>query len=177
MKWLLMSFLLPLLLTVQVQAAIDTYEFRDEASRERFRQLTEELRCPKCQNQNLADSNSPIAKDLRTEVHRMLGENQSDDEIVDFMVARYGEFVLYKPRKNASTWILWYGPFVLLGVGVAVLLFIARRKRRQPAGIDRADADNSEVELDSSTPSETAVGCLSAAEQQRLNELLQGDKK
>ncbi|MCO4756721.1 MAG: cytochrome c-type biogenesis protein CcmH [Oceanospirillaceae bacterium] len=126
MKRWLISLLM--LVSVQAFAAIDTYDFKDEDTRKRFQQLTEELRCPKCQNQNLSDSNSPIAKDLRHEVYRMLSEGESDSEIADFMVARYGEFVLYKPRKDASTYVLWYGPFALLLVGVIVVFAITRRK-------------------------------------------------
>ncbi|WP_372831543.1 cytochrome c-type biogenesis protein CcmH [Pontibacterium sp.] len=126
MKRWLISLLM--LVSMQAFAAIDTYDFKDEDTRKRFQQLTEELRCPKCQNQNLSDSNSPIAKDLRHEVYRMLGEGESDSEIADFMVARYGEFVLYKPRKDASTYVLWYGPFGLLLLGLIVVFAITRRK-------------------------------------------------
>ena len=98
------------------RAAIDTYEFKDEVERERFRSLTEELRCPKCQNQNIADSNAPIATDLRREIYRMLDDGRSDKEIVDFLVMRYGDFVMYKPPLDSRTWLLWYGPFGLLGL-------------------------------------------------------------
>ena len=91
------------------RAAIDTYEFKDEVERERFRSLTEELRCPKCQNQNIADSNAPIATDLRREIYRMLDDGRSDKEIVDFLVMRYGDFVMYKPPLDSRTWLLWYG--------------------------------------------------------------------
>lgn len=111
-------------------ATIDTYEFKDDANRERFQQLTNELRCPKCQNQNLAGSNSPIASDLRREIHRMVEEGKQDAEITDYMVTRYGEFVLYRPRMSASTWILWYGPFVLVAIGFAIVLLITRKRKR-----------------------------------------------
>jgi cytochrome c-type biogenesis protein CcmH len=111
-------------------AAIDTYEFSSDEGRERFRVLNNELRCPKCQNQNLADSNSPIASDLRREVHRMIEEGKTDDQIMDFMVSRYGEFVLYKPRKSNTTWALWYGPFVLLSIGVVVVFMVGKRRRK-----------------------------------------------
>ncbi|WP_458576133.1 cytochrome c-type biogenesis protein [Aliamphritea spongicola] len=95
-------------------AAIDTYEFKDDLTRERFQALSAELRCPKCQNQNIADSNSPIAKDLRDELYRMLDSGASDTAIVDFMVTRYGEFVLYRPRVSSQTYLLWYAPAGLL---------------------------------------------------------------
>ncbi|KEA64266.1 Cytochrome c heme lyase subunit CcmL [Marinobacterium lacunae] len=140
-----------------VQATIEAYEFEDKATEERFQQLTEELRCPKCQNNNIADSNSPIASDLRREVYRMLNQGASDDEVIDFMVTRYGEFVLYKPRVTEMTWILWYGPFVLLGIGGLVVLLISRHKRRP---VSR------EVESG-----------LDASERERLNQLLEQDKK
>lgn len=119
-----------LFLSLAANATIDTYEFKDDASRERFQQLTNELRCPKCQNQNLAGSNSPIASDLRREIHRMVEEGQQDAEITDYMVTRYGEFVLYRPRMTESTWVLWYGPFVLVVVGFAIVLLITRKRKR-----------------------------------------------
>lgn len=130
MKRLLATLALGLALTGVARAAIDTYEFRDEAERERFRVLTEELRCPKCQNQNIADSNAPIATDLRREIYRMLEAGKSNDEIVDFLVARYGDFVRYKPPVNGRTLLLWYGPAGLLAGGLLVLGVIVLRRRR-----------------------------------------------
>jgi cytochrome c-type biogenesis protein CcmH len=79
-----------------------------------FRELTKELRCPKCQNQDIADSNAPIAADLRKEIFRMLGEGKDNQQIIDFMVDRYGDFVRYKPALNAKTALLWFGPAGLL---------------------------------------------------------------
>jgi len=107
---------------------VDTYVFKDKVTEIRFNALNKELRCPKCQNQNLADSNSPIAADLRREVYELLQQGKADIEIVDFMVARYGEFVLYRPRVSSLTYILWYGPAGLLFVGVIVVVIILRRK-------------------------------------------------
>ncbi|BCD87863.1 cytochrome c-type biogenesis protein CcmH [Pseudomonas solani] len=130
MKRLIAALALGLALTGVARAAIDTYEFKDEAERERFRVLTEELRCPKCQNQNIADSNAPIATDLRREIFRMLEEGKGDDEIVDFLVARYGDFVRYKPPVNGRTLLLWYGPAGLLVGGLLVLGVIVLRRRR-----------------------------------------------
>lgn len=141
-----------------LHAAIEAYEFEDKATEERFQQLTEELRCPKCQNNNIADSNSPIASDLRGEVYRMLNEGAADDEVVDFMVTRYGEFVLYRPRVNEMTWILWYGPFVLLGVGLLVVVLIARHRRRAGTG-------------------KGSQAHLAPEERERLEKLLEQDKK
>jgi cytochrome c-type biogenesis protein CcmH len=130
--------------TFQAFAAIDTYEFVDDAARERFQHLTAELRCPKCQNQNLADSNSPIAEDLRREVYRMVEAGDTDETIVDFMVARYGEFVLYRPRLTGYTWVLWYGPFVLLGLGVIVVLMLGRRKKANKEMLNSASSSPDE---------------------------------
>lgn len=130
MKRLIATLALGLALTGVARAAIDTYEFKNEAERERFRVLTEELRCPKCQNQNIADSNAPIATDLRREIFRMLEEGKGDDEIVDFLVARYGDFVRYKPPVNGRTLLLWYGPAGLLVGGLLVLGVIVLRRRR-----------------------------------------------
>lgn len=115
-----------LLLAVQaytVSAVIESYEFQDEAQRARYQQLTEELRCPKCQNQNLADSDSQIAADLRRELHEQLVAGQSDDAILAFMQQRYGDFVLYKPRLQRSTWLLWFGPVAL---ALLVFLFVVK---------------------------------------------------
>lgn len=112
-----------------VQASpVDTYQFDNEVTQKRYNALVKELRCPKCQNQNLADSNSPIAADLRGEVYELLHKNKSDIEIVDFMVKRYGDFVLYRPRVSSLTYLLWFGPAVLLLLGVIVVVFILRRK-------------------------------------------------
>lgn len=112
---------------------VDTYEFKDEITKVRFNALNKELRCPKCQNQNLADSNSPIAADLRREVYDLLEQGKADIEIVNFMVARYGEFVLYRPRVFSLTYILWFGPIFLILIGVAVVVMVIRRKPPEQA--------------------------------------------
>ncbi|HAV86951.1 MULTISPECIES: cytochrome c-type biogenesis protein [Stutzerimonas] len=151
----LLAVFVGLLISLVAYGAIDTYEFRDEAERERYRTLTEELRCPKCQNQNIADSNAPIAMDLRKEIFRMLEEGQSNDQIIDYLVARYGDFVRYRPPVTKTTLLLWYGPAALLILGLGVLAFIIVRRRR----VD-------------STP---AAQTLTEAERQRLASLL--DKK
>ena len=141
MKWPVKWLLCGLLVTGVTHAAIDTYEFADQASRERFGTLTKELRCTKCQNQDLADSNAPIAVDLRREIYRMLQEGQSNEQIVEYLVSRYGDFVRYKPAVNARTLILWYGPAGLLSAGALLLLLIVRRRRRY-------EASNAELSLD-----------------------------
>ncbi|MDR0279044.1 MAG: cytochrome c-type biogenesis protein CcmH [Paucimonas sp.] len=138
MKRWLAAAVLGLSLCGVAKAAIDTYQFADEAERERYRELTKELRCPKCQNQDIADSNAPIAADLRREIFRMLGEGKSNQQIVDFMVDRYGDFVRYKPALTARTWLLWFGPAALLLGGIGVMAVIVR-KRRAPVSNGSAD--------------------------------------
>lgn len=156
MKRLLATLALGLALTGVARAAIDTYEFRDEAERERFRVLTEELRCPKCQNQNIADSNAPIATDLRREIYRMLEAGKSNDEIVDFLVARYGDFVRYKPPVNGRTLLLWYGPAGLLGGGLLVLgVIVLRRRRVENAPGDALLSSDERARLDALLNQET----------------------
>ncbi|OAI93193.1 cytochrome c-type biogenesis protein [Pseudomonas putida] len=145
MKRWLAAAVLGLSLTGVARAAIDTYQFADEAERERYRELTKELRCPKCQNQDIADSNAPIAADLRREIFRMLGEGKSNQQIVDFMVDRYGDFVRYRPALTAKTWLLWFGPAALLLGGIGVMAVIVR-KRRVPAGTVTADLSPEERE-------------------------------
>ena len=122
-------FLFLLTVSLGTTASIDVYEFSSDEARTRFHNLTEELRCPKCQNQNLADSNSGISQDLRAQVYQMINEGKSDDQVVDFMVARYGEFVRYKPKVAPETYVLWYGPYALLVFGFLVIVFIVKRQR------------------------------------------------
>ncbi|VXC34318.1 Cytochrome c-type biogenesis protein CcmH [Pseudomonas sp. 8Z] len=136
MKRLLIATGLALGLLASAHAAIDTYEFANDAERERYRTLVEELRCPKCQNQNIADSNAPIAMDLRNEVYQMVEAGKSDAQIIDFLVARYGDFVLYNPPVTSRTLLLWYGPAGLLLIGFGVLGVIVLRRRGQQARPD-----------------------------------------
>ncbi|WP_425491777.1 cytochrome c-type biogenesis protein [Luteimonas saliphila] len=118
----------------QAQAVRDAtpLEFRDVAEERRFHGLVAELRCVMCQNQSLADSNAQIAHDLRREVFDLMREGRSDDEIREFLVARYGEFVLYRPRFGGHTWALWLAPGLLLLVGGVVIVRIVRARGRQP---------------------------------------------
>ncbi|MBB6521794.1 cytochrome c-type biogenesis protein [Pseudoteredinibacter isoporae] len=137
-------FLLFLFITAtSAQAVVDLYEFDDPSLRERYLVLVDELRCPKCQNQNLSGSDSPIASDLRRELHRLLQEGQSDEEIKDYMVARYGDYVLYRPRLGAKTLLLWGGPIALLLLGLIVAFFIFRRQApvEQTVEIDKERLD------------------------------------
>jgi len=143
MKRWLAAVVFGLTLTGVAHAAIDTYEFANDAERDRFRELTKELRCPKCQNQDIADSNAPIATDLRREIYRMLGEGKDNQQILDFMVARYGDFVLYKPALTRKTAVLWFGPLALLVGGLVVIGVIVGRRRRtgQVAGAATLSAE------------------------------------
>jgi cytochrome c-type biogenesis protein CcmH len=110
-----------LLATLGMFASAQQIEYRDAAEEAHFRALTEELRCVMCQNQSLADSNAQIAVDLRREVLVLMREGRSDAEVRDFLVARYGEFVLYRPKVSGTTWLLWFGPLLFaLGGGIVV---------------------------------------------------------
>ncbi|CUB03047.1 cytochrome c-type biogenesis protein [Marinomonas fungiae] len=111
--------------------AMEVLEFQTPEDQERYRVLTEELRCPKCQNQNLEDSNAGIAVDLRSQIYAMVNDGKSNQEIIDYMVARYGEFVLYRPVHDSSTAVLWYGPFVLLLVGGLIFILVVFKNKRQ----------------------------------------------
>lgn len=122
-------------------------EFDNDAQLARYKTLIHELRCLVCQNQNLADSDADLAADLRREVHRMIVDGASDDAIIDFMVSRYGDFVLYRPPLKAKTILLWTGPFVL-GVGGIVLLIIQLRRRRsaKPASVPLSEAEQAKLQ-------------------------------
>jgi cytochrome c-type biogenesis protein CcmH len=148
--------LLLLLATAQAHAVIETYAFSSHELETRYQQLSAELRCPKCQNQNIADSNAPIAKDLRKLLHQQLQAGASDAEIKQFMVSRYGEFVLYRPQFSGVTAMLWFAPGLLLVGALAIAFVSLRRRDRSPT------SDGSQ---------------LSDSEQQRLRGLLDDDKE
>ena len=124
--------MLMLMISGSALATIDVLQFKDEAQEQQFRQLTEELRCPKCQNNSIADSNSMIATDLRQKVYELMQEGKSKKEIVDYMVARYGNFVTYDPPLTPLTVLLWVLPVVAIGIGGWVIY--ARSRRRVSAG-------------------------------------------
>jgi cytochrome c-type biogenesis protein CcmH len=114
--------------------------------------LSNELRCLVCQNQTIADSSAPLAEDLRNQVREKMRQGASDSEIINFMVERYGDFVLYRPPVKATTLLLWFGPLLLLATGAAVMLRRVRRRRPEDGVI------------------------LSAAERVRAEKLLAGDE-
>lgn len=121
--------LLTALLSFQALAAIDTYPFKNEAQEQQFRQLTAQLRCPKCQNNSIADSNSMIAADMRKKVWQLMEEGQSNQQITDYMVARYGNFVTYEPPVTLATLILWLLPASFVLGGALVIFRLSRRPR------------------------------------------------
>jgi cytochrome c-type biogenesis protein CcmH len=151
-----MIFML-VLVTASASAVIETYRFSSPELEVRYHQLSAELRCPKCQNQNIADSNSPIAKDLRRLLHQQLEAGASNAEINQFMVERYGDFVLYRPRFSGVTIILWLAP-ALLFLLAAFVVFNLLRKRElgTTAGAKLTDVESERLRSlldDKETPS------------------------
>jgi cytochrome c-type biogenesis protein CcmH len=132
-------------------AVIETYEFSNPDLELRYRQLSLELRCPKCQNTNIADSNAPISQDLRKLLYHQLEAGSDDEEILDYMTARYGEFVRYRPRYDGVTAVLWLAPVFLLlaGITLAVLTLRSRRKTElEPGPLSTADEEQLRSLLD-----------------------------
>lgn len=142
-------------------ASTEVVEFSRPELRERYYNLIQELRCPKCQNQNLADSNAPISTDMKTQIHKMLEQQMSDADIKAYLVSRYSEFILYRPSVNQQTWFLWWAPGVLL----VITLIIMRRQYQLRAASDTANKSLSSNQLNTE-------------QQQRLSELLnRGDEQ
>lgn len=148
----LFSLALGLILSWSAFAAIDTYTFSSVAQEQQYRELTEQLRCPKCQNNSIADSNAIIAADMRGKVYELQQQGKSKQQIIDYMVARYGNFVTYEPPVTPATLILWVGPALFVLIGAAVVILRARRRVEKEAP-------------------------LSAQEQQRLQSLLASEDK
>jgi cytochrome c-type biogenesis protein CcmH len=112
--------------------AKDAVPIGDPVVEARLKVLAETLRCLVCQNQTLADSNADLADDLRNEIRGLIKQNKSDDEIRTYLVARYGDFVLYNPPLKPTTWLLWFGPFALLGAGAVIAATVLRRRKAKP---------------------------------------------
>lgn len=144
-RWIIA--LLTLMLTSQALAAIDVWQFKSEEQEQTFREITSQLRCPKCQNNSIADSNAMIAADMRLKVYELMQQGESKAQIIDYMVARYGNFVSYEPPVTPGTLLLWLVPGLFLVTGVGFL--VARARRR-----------------------ETGTSTLSEEERQRLATLL-----
>jgi cytochrome c-type biogenesis protein CcmH len=129
-------FCLTVLLLSSILSAADPLVFSSESQEARYQELTQELRCLVCQNQNLADSDAPLAQDLRHEIHKMLESGRSDEEIKTFLVDRYGDFVLYRPPVSGNTLALWLLPLVLLLVGGVAVAIAVQRRAKLPADSD-----------------------------------------
>jgi len=158
MHWARRALLAVLLaVTLMATAGIEPLKFRDAAEEARYHALISELRCLVCQNQSLADSNADLAADLRHEVFNKMRSGASDKEIIDFLVARYSDFVLYRPPVKPTTYMLWFLPFVLI-VGGAALLFYVIRRRRPPAEAPLSAEDRARVQalLESTKPQDSS---------------------
>jgi cytochrome c-type biogenesis protein CcmH len=142
---LLLQMLFAALLTfagVAHAQAIEPMPFKDHAQELRFQHLTHQLRCPMCQNETLADSNAPIARDLRNQIFQMMQQGRSDEEIKQYLVARYSRFVLYDPPLTPGTWLLWFGPLLILLGGAGVVLVAIRKRSRTGSTATEAPTDN-----------------------------------
>lgn len=117
--------------SVASAAGLESLDFSGNVDEDRYKSLISTLRCLVCQNQSLADSDADLANDLRVEVYEMMNAGKSNTEITDFLVNRYGDFVLYSPPVKRSTWLIWYGPFALLLAGLALLVITVRKRSRQ----------------------------------------------
>lgn len=145
MRWPLVIILLILIPSLAV--AEEARPLADNPQIEaRLKTLAVELRCLVCQNQTLADSNAPLAEDLRREVREMIAKDMSDREIIDFLVQRYGDFVLYRPPWKASTTLLWLGPFLLLIAGATALVLVLRRRQKKLADVSLSEEEHNRVE-------------------------------
>jgi cytochrome c-type biogenesis protein CcmH len=138
--------LMSVLLSFGVAAAIDVYTFESDEQEALFKTLTTELRCPKCQNNNLADSNASIAKDMRQKTYTLVQQGNTEDEIVGYWVDRFGNFVIYKPPVTIATSILWVGPglFVFLGI----FIIVRNSRRRTDASSDVEDDELTDADKD-----------------------------
>ncbi|WP_025120745.1 MULTISPECIES: cytochrome c-type biogenesis protein [unclassified Serratia (in: enterobacteria)] len=125
----LITLLVAALLSFSAAAAIDTYKFNSVEQEQQYRELTEQLRCPKCQNNSIADSNAIIASDMRTKVYELMMQGQDKQQVIDYMVARYGNFVTYEPPVTPATLILWVGPLLFVLIGGAVVILRSRQRR------------------------------------------------
>lgn len=137
MKNIIYGICLLFLLTTQVAAdPAVTFTFDSAEEEALFHKLSNELRCLVCQNQSIADSNAGLAKDLRTEMYEMLRSGKSEDEIIAFMVKRYGDYVLYRPPFKASTVLLWFGPVLIFGIGLFFAVRFIRAQKKDAAPVE-----------------------------------------
>ncbi len=128
-----------------VFSAIEIYDFDTPEQEYTFKKLGKELRCPKCQNNNIADSNAGLAQDLRMKVYSLLKQNKNEDEIVGYMVARYGNFVTYDPPLTPSTLILWVGPFFVVLGGFSLLFFRSRAQKNKNVKVELSQQEKTRL--------------------------------
>jgi len=145
-KILLLTVLLTICLPAPATTTLESFTFTDPGGEQRFKDLIAELRCLVCQNQSLLNSDAELAHDLRAEVYEKMQAGQTKAEIIDFLVARYGDFVLYNPPIKPATYLIWFGPFVLLAIALLLLGFALKRQRRPTdqkpiSGKDRQQLD------------------------------------
>ena len=137
------TIMLLLFAAVSSQARIDAYQFDDPEKEALYKKLIKELRCTVCQNQDIGDSNAELAKDLRRKTYEMISKGEDEEFVLDYMSQRYGDFVLYRPRLQTNTLLLWIGPFIILIIAVFVLL----RFIRHPADeVSFTEADKAQAE-------------------------------
>ncbi len=127
-------------------ATIDTYEFKSEQQEQQYRELTEQLRCPKCQNNSIADSNAIIASDMRLKVYELMQEGKDKQQVIDYMVARYGNFVTYEPPLTPATLILWLGPLLFVLVGGVVILMRTRQRKADSTTTDFSEQEQKRLQ-------------------------------
>lgn len=142
------GLLVLLTLSFNALAVIDTWQFKDEVQEQQFRQLTEQLRCPKCQNNSIADSNAMIAADMRQKVYELQQQGQSKQQIIDYMVARYGHFVTYEPPLTPLTLLLWLLPALFIIVGALVIVKHARGKKPVQLALNEQETQRLDTLLD-----------------------------
>ncbi|MGF1690385.1 cytochrome c-type biogenesis protein [Photobacterium kagoshimensis] len=143
---LLASMLLVFTATFPVYAAIEVHTFDNVEQEEAFQELTATLRCPKCQNNTIGDSDAPLAKDMRQKAYDMLQQGKNKQDVVDYMIARYGNFVTYEPPVMLSTIILWLGPFLFIAIGFTVLVMRSRRVPKTESSQQSNDLDEQEAQ-------------------------------
>ncbi len=150
----LIALIFATVFSMSAQSAIDVYEFDSVQQEAQYRGLIEELRCPKCQNQNLAGSDAPIAQDLKQKTYDLVRDNRSDGEIRDYMQERYGDFISYKPPVRPSTWILWFFPPLLLIVLIGGWFWQSRRRQLTASGQNGPSVEHTTTPLSSSEKAE-----------------------
>ena len=143
-------------LSLQAEVTKEIYGFTNDADQERFYNLVDTYRCPKCQSSNLAGSNAPIAKDLKREIHRLIEEGKTDKQIEAFLSSRYGDFILYKPAIRKNTLILWIGPFALFLLIIFLVVRWNITSKRPPKDLE-------------------AENIVKATEKTRLKKLVEGE--